>query len=114
MCGMVRPPPGHARSPADDETSGLRAGSSLPVEPFGSSGETFPVVRIWLDGDGAADPGRRVERDGKQELEPAMTETDHRTPPPYPAEKARGGEIILRTPLRRAIFIGGLAGAVVL
>ncbi len=34
--------------------------------------------------------------------------------PPYPAEKARGGEIILRTPLRRAIFIGGLAGAVIL
>jgi hypothetical protein len=33
---------------------------------------------------------------------------------PYPAEKARGGEIILRTPLRRAIFITGLAGAVVL
>jgi len=29
-------------------------------------------------------------------------------PPPYPAEKARGGEIILRTPIRRAIFIGGL------
>jgi hypothetical protein len=36
------------------------------------------------------------------------------TPPPYPAEKARGGEIILRTPLRRAIFIGGLAGIVLL
>ena len=35
-------------------------------------------------------------------------------PPPYPAEKARGGEIILGTPLRRAIFIAGLAGAVVL
>jgi hypothetical protein len=29
-------------------------------------------------------------------------------PPPYPAEKARGGEIILRTPLRRMVFIGGL------
>ncbi len=29
-------------------------------------------------------------------------------PPPYPAEKARGGGIILRTQLRRAIFIGGL------
>ncbi|MDT3686862.1 MAG: hypothetical protein RO009_17670 [Pseudorhodoplanes sp.] len=29
---------------------------------------------------------------------------------PYPAQKARGGEIILRTPLRRAIFIGGLVG----
>ena len=30
---------------------------------------------------------------------------------PYPAEKARGGEIILNTPLRRAIFLSGLAGA---
>ena len=29
-------------------------------------------------------------------------------PAPYPAEKARGGEIILRTPLRRMIFLGGL------
>ena len=42
-----------------------------------------------------------------------MTEMRDRAPPPYPAEKvypaekARGGEIILRTPLRRAIFIGG-------
>jgi hypothetical protein len=33
---------------------------------------------------------------------------------PYPAEKARGGEIILRTPQRRMIFIGGLIAAVVL
>ena len=47
-------------------------------------------------------------------LESAMTEPGDRAPPPYPAEKARGGEIILRTPLRRAIFIGGLAGAVLL
>jgi hypothetical protein len=30
--------------------------------------------------------------------------------PPYPAEKARGGEIILRSPLRRVIFIAGLVG----
>jgi hypothetical protein len=40
------------------------------------------------------------------------------TPPPpkepYPAEKARGGEIILRTPARRAIFLAGIIGAVVL
>jgi len=44
----------------------------------------------------------------------AMT-SDHETAPrPYPAEKARGGEIILRTPLRRAVFVGGLAGAVAL
>jgi hypothetical protein len=34
-------------------------------------------------------------------------------PPPYPAEKARGGEIILRTRLRRMIFVGGLIGAMV-
>ena len=33
---------------------------------------------------------------------------------PYPAEKVRGGEIILNTPVRRAIFIAGLMGAVVL
>ncbi|HEY6905690.1 MAG TPA: hypothetical protein VI216_15400 [Candidatus Acidoferrales bacterium] len=33
---------------------------------------------------------------------------------PYPAEKARGGEIILKTPARRAIFVGGLIGAVLL
>ena len=33
---------------------------------------------------------------------------------PYPASKARGGEIILNTPLRRWIFIAGLVGAVLL
>lgn len=33
---------------------------------------------------------------------------------PYPAEKARGGEIILNTPLRRHIFIAGLVGAALL
>jgi hypothetical protein len=33
---------------------------------------------------------------------------------PYPAEKARGGEIVLTTPLRRIIFLAGLIGAVVL
>jgi len=31
---------------------------------------------------------------------------------PYPAEKARGGDIILRTSGRRIFFIAGLAGAV--
>jgi hypothetical protein len=34
--------------------------------------------------------------------------------PPYPAEKARGGEIILRTTSRKVIFFVGLFGAVVL
>ena len=33
---------------------------------------------------------------------------------PYPAEKVRGGEIILNTPLRRAVFLSGLIGAIVL
>jgi hypothetical protein len=32
----------------------------------------------------------------------------------YPAEKARGGEIILNTPARRAVYMAGLIGAVVL
>ncbi|CAL8973635.1 hypothetical protein RHODGE_RHODGE_04294 [Rhodoplanes serenus] len=36
------------------------------------------------------------------------------TPAPYPAEKARGGQIVLRTRGRRAIFIGGLVGIVLL
>lgn len=31
---------------------------------------------------------------------------------PYPAEKARGGEIILNTPFRRAVFLSGLVGAI--
>jgi hypothetical protein len=35
-------------------------------------------------------------------------------PTPYPAEKARGGEIILTTPARQAIFLAGLIGAVLL
>jgi hypothetical protein len=37
-----------------------------------------------------------------------------RSPPEYPADKARGGEIILRRKWQRAVFIAGLAGAVVL
>jgi hypothetical protein len=35
-------------------------------------------------------------------------------PVPYPAEKARGGEIILKSLARRSIFVAGLIGAVVL
>lgn len=37
-----------------------------------------------------------------------------REPAAYPAEKARGGEIILRTPQRRYIFAFGLAAVFVL
>jgi hypothetical protein len=32
----------------------------------------------------------------------------------YPAEKARGGEIVLRSRRQRIIFIGGLVGCVLL
>ncbi|MBR1226736.1 MULTISPECIES: hypothetical protein [unclassified Bradyrhizobium] len=33
---------------------------------------------------------------------------------PYPADKARGVEVILNTPLRKWIFFGGLIGAILL
>jgi len=33
---------------------------------------------------------------------------------PYPADRVRGGEIILNTPLRRWVLIGGLVAAIVL
>jgi hypothetical protein len=51
--------------------------------------------------------------------QPAPPPEEHKMPPvdgpqAYPAEKARGGEIILRTPARQLIFIAGLAGAFVL
>jgi hypothetical protein len=34
-------------------------------------------------------------------------------PSPYPAEKARGGRIVLDTRARRMIFIAGLAGGII-
>lgn len=33
---------------------------------------------------------------------------------PYPAGKARGGDIVLKTSLQRWVFIAGLVGAVLL
>jgi hypothetical protein len=39
-----------------------------------------------------------------------MPQATRDDPQAYPAEKARQGEIILKTRLQRAIFIGGLAG----
>jgi hypothetical protein len=48
--------------------------------------------------------------------QPALPQADDVSsrPQPYPAEKARGGEIILRTRARRIVFIAGLVGLVVL
>jgi hypothetical protein len=45
---------------------------------------------------------------------PAQPAPPPKSSGPYPAEKARGGEIILRSRTRRIIFLAGLAGAVVL
>ena len=41
-------------------------------------------------------------------------EASARPQQPYPAEKARGGEIVLKTSLQRRIFVAGLVGAVLL
>jgi hypothetical protein len=35
-------------------------------------------------------------------------------PAPYPAEKARGGDVVLRRPWQRGVFIAGIAGAILL
>ena len=39
---------------------------------------------------------------------------DPQAPRPYPGEKARQGRIVLNTPGRRRVFLGGLIGIVVL
>ena len=44
----------------------------------------------------------------------ASTSSERMRPEPYPAEKARGGEIILKTKWSRAIFFTGLFGGIVL
>jgi hypothetical protein len=33
---------------------------------------------------------------------------------PYPAEKARSGEVVLKKPLQRWVFVAGLVGAILL
>lgn len=43
-----------------------------------------------------------------------MPDTRPERPEPYPAEKARGGEIVLRKRWQRIVFIGALAVAVLL
>lgn len=41
-------------------------------------------------------------------------EASSRLQRPYPAEKARGGVIVLKTLLQRWVFVAGLVGAVLL
>jgi hypothetical protein len=42
-------------------------------------------------------------------MEAAMVRERPAQPSPYPADKARGGEIVLRKPWQRAVFVIGLA-----
>ena len=58
-------------------------------------------------------------REGPPQPAPPPASEPHKMPPvdgpePYPAKDARGGEIVLRTPVRRIIFLIGLIGAVIL
>jgi hypothetical protein len=46
--------------------------------------------------------------------ESAVADEENTGPKTYPADKARQGDIVLRTPARRAIFIGGMLAALVL
>jgi hypothetical protein len=57
--------------------------------------------------DRSCERGGRMVREGPAQPAPPPKQ-------PYPAEKARGGEIILNTPAKRGIFIAGLIGAVIL
>jgi hypothetical protein len=43
-----------------------------------------------------------------------MAQEENTGPKTYPAHKAQQGDIVLRTPARRAIFIAGLIGALIL
>lgn len=52
-------------------------------------------------------------RDGPPQPAPPPAHPEPRPADPYPADKARGGTIVLRAGWMRAIFIVGLAAAVV-
>ena len=46
--------------------------------------------------------------------DPPRPAPEPESPPVYSADKVRGGEIILKTPVQKWVFLGGLAGAVLL
>src|SRR4051812_26368056 len=73
--------------------------------------KTPPTTKA-TDGREQADFGPPVERFWRPRLSDGARKPSTAAPPlkPYPADKARGGEIILRTTTRKAIFIAG-AGA---
>lgn len=53
-------------------------------------------------------------REGPAQPAPPPKQESVNEAPTFSAEKARGGQIILNTPIRRGIFIGGLAAVVVI
>jgi hypothetical protein len=57
---------------------------------------------------------RRIFRNHFRDVPLTWMAPDDQAVKPYPAEKARQGEIILRTRARRIIFFGGLVAFVVM
>jgi hypothetical protein len=95
-----------AQRPVAAERSG-RTHRLLMGRPPGGFGGTPGITRRSAEaglGKGSTD----MVREG-----PAEPPRPHEQQP-YPAEKARGGEIILDTPAKRWVFFSGLAGAVIL
>jgi len=56
----------------------------------------------------------QVEPPPRRTAHRAMVRDEGAQPPPYPGERARGGEIVLRRPWQRIVFILGLALPVLL
>jgi hypothetical protein len=74
--------------------------------------ELFPVTGTLIAANRALGQGGCLRNQcGDRALKQGRCVMDQK---PYPAEKARGGEIILNTPPRRAIFLSGLIVAFVL
>jgi hypothetical protein len=67
-----------------------------------------PIIPVYLV---SSKPLMRPDRNPSFVMDQKTDGSEQRS---YPAEKARGGEIILRKPWQRGIFMAGLVGAVVL
>ena len=92
----------------------------LEVKEPRNSGRVVEAARGWLELEAATivgwerRPAMPVREAPAQPAPPPANNQARRRTDFYPAQKARGGEIILSTPTRRAIFVAGLAGAIFL
>jgi len=92
--------------------TGSTLGRPATFEPAGQE----PFVLLWL-GPTERESGAAFVEKQPDAWKPSRSSDDRRERTPDSAlsgRESQGGEIILRTPLRRAVFITGLAGAVVL